>query len=123
MARVNVWHQVCKSRRAMHRFKFAFAAVVLFALGNVEVAGAAPTRGGQEVRRQVQKPKPKPKAKRMFLKRVRGQRLRDTPFGNTIRFLRGKGLPVPEITIAALFSNFSRTLHVEALLSEIPQGS
>ena len=82
----------------MRRFGFVFAAVVLVAFASSDPALAAPTtatatKAGPRVRRQVVKPKPK----RMFLKRVRGQRLRDSQFGNTIKFLRGRGLPVPEI--------------------------
>lgn len=75
----------------MRRFRFVFAAVVLAALAGSGAALAAPTSAGPKVRRPVAKPK------RLFLKRVRAQRLRDSQFGNTIRFLRGKQLPVPEI--------------------------
>ena len=127
----------------MHRFRLAFAAVVLFASGHFEVADAAPTTGGRGVRRQVQKtkPKPKPKPKRMFLKRVRGQRLRDNPFGNTIRFLRGKGLPVPEIlylfeynpTLTAPWQEYSQEVmrsasglsatHRELIAAVVSQGN
>ena len=77
----------------MRRLGFAFAAVILVGFASSDPALATPTKAGVRVRRQVAKPKPK----RMFLKGVRGKRLRDSQFGNTIRFLRTKGLPVPEI--------------------------
>lgn len=77
----------------MGRSASALAALLLVAFAGSHGALAASAKAAPQGRRQVQKPKPR----RMFLKRVRGQRLRDSQFGNTIKFLRGRGLPVPEI--------------------------